>query len=196
MTSPSAFKIAGDTADLYAAAFETANGTTQPWIDEDDTYDLNVSPAGPRWALATGPGTGYSDGEARLIDAQTGETILSSEDGLSPGMRCEYDEASVVVCFTTDDRRLGSARAIALDVETAEILWSLPAEAEGRIAPTIRSAWHGLVYGETSNGPIILDARSGADEVLDPGLAPFVLNEYVGVAPGDSATLLVHRATG
>ncbi len=178
----------------YAAAYETSDGSSQRWIDDEDTYDLIVQPAGPHWALATSPGAGFgADDEVRLIDPQTGEHAPAEVDGLNDGMRCEYDETSVVVCFSTGDG-LSTANAVAFDAQSAEILWSLPDDSEGRVAPAVRSAWHGLIYGETSDGPVILDARSGEDAVLDPGIAPRVVNEYVGVATAETGGLLAYRA--
>ncbi|WP_097233948.1 hypothetical protein [Streptomyces zhaozhouensis] len=179
--------------ESYTVAYETSNGTEQRWIDDDDTYALSMQPAGPHWVLTTSP-YGAND-RIRLIDPQTGEPVPTEVDGLSAGMRCEYDGSSVVVCFTTDDG-LSTATAVAFDAQSAEVLWSLPDENGGRVAPTVRSAWHGLVYGETSNGPVILDARSGRDAVLDPGIAPRVVNEYVGVALADSGGLLAYRTRG
>jgi hypothetical protein len=180
--------LADGVVTSYAAAYETSNGSEQRWIDDDDTYDLTVQPAGPHWALATSTGAGFgAEDEVRLIDPRTGEPAPTEVDGFSDGMRCDYDETSVVVCATTSN-------AVAFVAQSAEVLWSLPDENEGRVAPTIRSAWHGLIYGETSNGPVILDARSGRDAVLDPGIAPRVVNEYVGVAPAESGGLLAYRA--
>ena len=39
-----------------------------------------------------------------------------------------------------------------------------------------------MIYGTTSNGPVILDAKTGADRSTFPGAAPVAVNEYTGVA--------------
>jgi hypothetical protein len=50
----------------------------------------------------------------------------------------------------------------------------------------ITAAWHGAVYGETGNGSVVLDGRTGADRSANPGASPQLVNEYfgVGVPPG------------
>ena len=43
------------------------------------------------------------------------------------------------------------------------------------------TAWHGAVYGTTVNGPLVLDARTGADRDTRPGAAPVLVNAYLGL---------------
>lgn len=59
-------------------------------------------------------------------------------------------------------------------------LWQI-AGTSGRVAPTVSTAWHGAVHGITTNGAVILDARTGADRVDLPGAAPQVVDGYVGL---------------
>jgi hypothetical protein len=40
----------------------------------------------------------------------------------------------------------------------------------------VRVAWHGALYGHTTNGPIVLDARAGTDLEAQPGLIPFLVS--------------------
>ncbi|MGW7361563.1 hypothetical protein ACWGI0_34355 [Streptomyces sp. NPDC054802] len=48
--------------------------------------------------------------------------------------------------------------------------------------PEVTAAWHGRVYGRTEAGPVVLDARTGEDVEVDPGVAPVAVNEYGAVA--------------
>ena len=43
------------------------------------------------------------------------------------------------------------------------------------------AVWHGLIYGSTANGPVILDARTGQDKVTSPGADPSIVDAYVGI---------------
>ncbi|MEU7508982.1 hypothetical protein [Streptomyces lavendulae] len=44
------------------------------------------------------------------------------------------------------------------------------------------AVWHGRIYGSTDSGPLALDARTGDDLPAAPGIAPYAVNEYVGLA--------------
>jgi hypothetical protein len=46
----------------------------------------------------------------------------------------------------------------------------------------VTAAWHGAVDGSTGNGPITIDAKTGADRQATPGAAPSVVNGYAGIA--------------
>jgi hypothetical protein len=92
---------------------------------------------------------------------------------------CRFDERLTTVCWNAD-----AARPVATgyDGTTARVLWSLPDAAAGRVAPQVTTVWHGTVYGTTENGPVVLDASSGADlPGAGPGVAPDLVNGLVGV---------------
>ncbi|MFJ4776335.1 hypothetical protein [Streptomyces sp. NPDC088762] len=44
------------------------------------------------------------------------------------------------------------------------------------------AVWQGRIYDRTNSGPLTLDARSGEDLPTPPGIAPYAVNEYVGLA--------------
>ncbi|MFF7614589.1 hypothetical protein [Streptomyces lavendulae] len=44
------------------------------------------------------------------------------------------------------------------------------------------AVWHGRIYGSTDSGPLALDARTDDDLPAAPGIAPYAVNEYVGLA--------------
>lgn len=178
-----------DTVRQQVIGLDINNDGKRRWT-KLDAYELTVRPAGPHLAAITG------------IDYDTGHTIatLLAPDGNKAadltgdpsGMTCHYDDASITVCQSD------GPRTIALDAKSGKQLWSLPDKGANRLAPTVTTAWHGLVYGTTSNGSIALDAKTGADRSAAPGVSPFTVNEYTGVAldPGDQHTLIAHPSVG
>ncbi|GIG67715.1 hypothetical protein [Phytomonospora endophytica] len=85
----------------------------------------------------------------------------------------------------------------AYDATSGEGLWQLSDEAGTRIAPDVTGAWHGAVYAWTANGALVLAARAGADREVASGVAPYLVNEHIGIAdaPGGNG-LAAFRATG
>lgn len=83
---------------------------------------------------------------------------------------------------------------------SGKVLWQLPDEQSDRVAPEVTSAWHGRVYGETENGPVALDARTGEDAPAGPGIAPVLVNGSAALAlkqeDGWKYNLFVYAATG
>jgi hypothetical protein len=120
----------------------------------------------------------------RFLDAR-GATVRTVDTGSSStAPRCVWDEAAVTVCGT-------AGRLFAVDATTAAPLWSLPDPAANRVAPALGTAWHGAVYGTTVNGPVVLDARTGADRDTAPGAAPVLVNAYLGIAPEASGVAVL-----
>ncbi|MCR8577512.1 PQQ-like beta-propeller repeat protein [Streptomyces sp. Isolate_219] len=155
-----------------------------------DGYELTVRPAGPHLVAITG--TDYNSGDSVGVLLKPDGSKAADLTGDSSGLTCHYDDASVTVCQTEEPRTL------ALDATTGKQLWSLPEKGGNRVAPTVTAAWHGVVYGTTGNGPVALDAKTGADRSTSPGAAPVAVNEYTGVAldQADHRTLIAHPATG
>lgn len=149
-----------------------ADGTTL-WRKEN-LYSVGAIAAGRDFALVTS--RDYRDGKSSLgiIDSEgTTAHPIDSESNFS----CAFDERSTVVCYRTT-----TPYAFAMDAESAQLLWELPDIQANRVAPEITSAWHGAVYGETENGPVVLDARTGEDISTSPGIAPLVVNDRCGIA--------------
>ncbi|MFH9871611.1 PQQ-binding-like beta-propeller repeat protein [Streptomyces lydicus] len=155
-----------------------------------DGYELTVRPAGPYLVAVTG--RDYKSGDSIGVLLKPVGSKAADLAGDASSLTCHYDEASVTVCQTEEPRTL------ALDATTGKELWSLPEKGSNRVAPTVTAAWHGVVYGTTSNGPVALDAKTGADRSTSPGAAPVAVNEYTGVAldQAEHHTLIAYPATG
>lgn len=166
-----------------AMALRMSDGTEQ-WSDAESSV---AAPAGTMHVLSAGPGRVMIAGQYyrsgnyyyRIADTRTGHGEPTT--GRRPfTMDCWFDEVSVTVC--------SGDGVFAFDVATGEKLWALPDEKSNRMAPEVTAAWHGAVYGRTSNGPLVLDARTGADREVSAGAAPIIVNEYVGIATINSMT--------
>ncbi|SQD96917.1 conserved hypothetical protein [Parafrankia sp. Ea1.12] len=147
------------------------------WTNTESAHDVSIFPGGPSLVVAYGQTLG-SQNFLSLLDAATG-TVKDRRTGSYNGVNCQYDAASVTVCY---QGLFGSPWAAAFDTTTGSWLWGLPDSDANRVAPTITSAWHGAVYGTTRSGPVILDARTGKDRATAPGAAPFIVNGNVGLA--------------
>ncbi len=177
--------VAGDTAvgEVPSASFPAkVSGLSLPdggvrWTNTESAHNVSIFPGGPSLVVAYGQTLG-SQNFLSLLDAATG-TVKDSGSGSYNGITCQYDGASVTVCHQSSFSRPWAA---AFDTTTGDWLWTLPDNDANRVAPTITSAWHGAVYGTTQSGPVILDARTGADRATAPGAAPFIVNGNVGLA--------------
>ncbi|MEU7222314.1 PQQ-binding-like beta-propeller repeat protein [Streptomyces chrestomyceticus] len=190
--------VIGDTAVAVTTKDTVRQQVTGLAVDHDgkqlwntiDGFDLTVRPAGPHLAAVTGNDYDSGDSVSALLTPDGGKA--ADLPGETSGLSCRYDDASVTVCQTD------GPRVFALDATTGKQLWNLPEQGTGRIAPKVTAAWHGAVYGTTGNGPVVLDAKTGADRNTSPGAAPAAVNEYTGVAVADDEqhTVVAHPATG
>ncbi|MFG2496487.1 PQQ-binding-like beta-propeller repeat protein [Streptomyces caniferus] len=155
-----------------------------------DGYELTAHPAGPGLIAITGKD--YDSGDSLATVLKPNGSKAADLSGDQSELTCRYDDASVTVCQTEEPRTL------ALDIRTGKELWSLPEKGGTRVAPTVTAAWHGMVYGTTSNGTVVLDAKTGADRSTSPGAAPVAVNEYTGLAldQAEHHTLIAHPAVG
>lgn len=136
--------------------------------------------------LATSDPTGEDTNRLEVLDASTGKErsrtdklpTIGFNDDVDLG--CRYDQRSTTVCAGSV-----SEVVMAFDAKTGELLWSLPDEQAGREAPKVLTVFHGALYGSTSNGPVILDARTGKDEVTDPGQTAVEVTPYGCIAFSD-----------
>ncbi|MFI2373185.1 hypothetical protein [Streptomyces sp. NPDC018833] len=156
----------------------------------DDSYELEVHAAGPHLVTAQGRDYDSGNGYYRVLDARTG-AVKRNLSALVDSV-CRYDDKDTVVC---GGRRTTEDVAYAMDAKSAAVLWQLPDKRADRIAPDVTTAWHGRVYGTTSKGPVVLDARSGDDVATRPGIAPVVVNESAGLALDDSGDRLMAYPT-
>jgi hypothetical protein len=187
--------VAGTTADDLvherAVGYDAASGRRR-WLGTD-SYELGVYPAGPDLVLAQGRDYGSGDRYHRLLDATTGDIKREMPDELA-GSTCAYDAKSTLVCHGS-----GSVGRIVygLDATSGKTLWQLPDKQADRVAPTVTAAWHGRIYGTTTNGPVVLDARTGEDTPAQPGLAPVLVNESAGIALDEAGdNLLAYPTSG
>ncbi|MFQ6199152.1 hypothetical protein [Streptomyces sp. NPDC000405] len=175
-------------SETHLKAFDLATGEPT-WAIEEGSYNATASSAGPN--LLQYSGQIYENGKffARFLDAHTGK-VINEIQGVKD-VTCAYDGKSVTVCSGGASH---SECAFAVDAQTGKLLWQLPDRAANRIAPEITAAWNGRAYGTTVNGPIALDARTGADVKVSPGMAPVLVNGYTGLTV-KGRTVTAHRTT-
>jgi hypothetical protein len=185
--------VAGDTvvgipgdADFnrHRSGLAVADGTVK-WDDEDFGYE-ELRPAGPKYVFGFG-GFDHIDGGLYLVEAATGTVVSMEAEERDSGM-CRFDGQTTLVCNDTWGW-LG-----AVNTETGEWAWELEPTAE-RSSVGITAVWHGAVYGNATNGPVVLDALTGADAETAPGIAPWVVNEYIGVAQDPNGSVSTYPAT-
>ncbi|WP_405429023.1 hypothetical protein [Micromonospora sp. NBC_00617] len=151
--------------------------------------NAELAAGGPSFIVAVGQ---QNDGERFYTLIKKDGTLVNRTKGdYGAGLRCSYDEAAVTVCAIGNSQPL-----FALDSTTGDDLWQLPAT--GRRAPRMTVAWHGAVYGTVNNAAVVLDARTGTDKEVSPGVAPVAVTTHGGLAanPSDSAALAFHPALG
>ncbi|MFJ3235738.1 PQQ-binding-like beta-propeller repeat protein [Streptomyces sp. NPDC086787] len=163
------------------AGFDLATGK-RLWQGSVGT-GVGVGSVGPGLLHVRGEDPDNAAPYHRLVDARTGRTLHTLPDDLGDSdTDCTYDGLSVLVC----SYGMGGSRvAYGLDAADGKVLWHLPDKRADRIAPKVTTAWHGRVYGETAEGVIALDARTGKD-LPSPGAAPLLVNESTGIGLGDS----------
>ncbi len=140
------------------------------------TYAAIMNGAGPGTVRVTGPQV--ADKDDQLLDVTSGKARAT----MPPGMRavdCTYDRIATLVCTR------GFA-VVAVDAATGTLLWSLKDGDAARTPPTVTTVWHGRIYGRGAGGPVVLDARTGADMPTKPEAAPLLVNEYVGLVLDDN----------
>jgi hypothetical protein len=184
-----------DETSFYYKALNGADGI-EAW---------NVPNRGCGWSYAAAPGIAavtfpetyvWFSGELeyaesfRLLDVASGEAIQIYEEYSAYG--CLSDGETMLVCggwsYETGNQVVG------YDAQTGEAAWSLPDS--GRVAPAITAVWHGAVYGSTENGAVVLDAATGADIEVEPGMAPYIVNEHLGVGMTESGQVFTQPAVG
>jgi hypothetical protein len=136
----------------------------------------NTDPANGFGQLGFLTFTAPSDGHT--VEAVDNSKARSAQINLS----CFYDEVSLTVCAYAAQYQLGDQPVFAFDAaHPHDTLWQLPDPGHSRVAPTITAVWHGAVYGFTENGPVVLDARTGADRNDHSGAAPGLVDPYFAV---------------
>ncbi|MGI5320978.1 PQQ-binding-like beta-propeller repeat protein [Actinomadura nitritigenes] len=163
----------------------------RPLDDRLETWDVNTGRK--LWAAGFDPGRmpyDYTGGPGVIVQAGFGEVLfMNAADGKVrgrlggssfSGRPCVYDDVSVLVCEVQKSDLSGTQDLLAAyDATTLKRLWKLPAN--GRNKPGLTAAWHGVVYAMSENGPVVLDARSGADREPNAGAAPALVSANGGL---------------
>lgn len=178
----------------------TASGGVVVGLDGDlfqKVIALAVADGKQKWVLP-GQASMYADGQpagpglvsiwfkdkSKLLEIATGKERAPWPNE-SDAYTCAYDDASVTVCWREE-------QVVAFDTATAKTLWYLPKD--GRVQPDVTAVWHGALYGTTSNGPVVIDARTGQDRDPAPAIAPEIVGPY-GAVTEVYGELTFHLAT-
>lgn len=151
--------------------------------------EAQTSDPGPGLTLADGTEAGGT----LLIDPMTGATRLDSGDTSLD--ECRHDGRNTTVCTGSDGS--GEAAVWGVDERAARVLWRLPDEPAGRVAPEITAVWHGVVYARNHQA-LTLDARTGRDLRTDLGpVSPALVNDGYGLVYDDTSRAFdVYRTAG
>ncbi|WP_224392871.1 hypothetical protein [Pseudonocardia sp. ICBG1293] len=188
--------IVGDT--VIVAASDRSAGR---W----DTRGLSIADGRQRW-VSTSTGTAHRVGrDMLLLDGSSTSVVLNATTGQPApavplhgarrGWSCFHDQRTVTVC------QRGGGRSVeillGLDDSGTE-LWRIVNQTGGRrVPPAVSAVWHGAIYGYTRDGvPVVLDARTGADRTPAASIAPFLVNEYFGIAAVGSPMERMSGASG
>ena len=163
------------------------------WNDSSLTV-LTEGESGPPAVVS--PSIAAFESEGLFSDATY---LLSTGNGtirktLPDSYTCMYDQVSIVACYAGE---INGASLIGFDATTLKQLWKLPDPAGTRIAPELHAAYKGLLYTAADNDDVILNARTGADEVVVP-IAPDLVVPGYGLVRDDSDgdnALLAYPAT-
>lgn len=149
------------------------------WSDNSYGQDIKVGPSGGGIVVVSGAADNLY---LRMVDPTDGaiKSVIEQEGSLGRtqlGVDCLFDQKTSMVC-SMDDRWLSM-----FDTSSRKWLWRLPDDSAGRVAPKVNFAWHGAVYGETRDGPVVIDAMTGKDREVNPGITAYHVNQYVGIGP-------------
>ncbi|MGQ4486472.1 PQQ-binding-like beta-propeller repeat protein [Streptomyces sp. SAS_281] len=111
-----------------------------------------------------------------VVDAVTGATRVSFD---SRDWRCLDDARSLVAC-SRNGYRASDRGIVVFDATTFRHTWVLP-DHSGRSVPRVTGFWHGALYGEVGERPVVLDGLTGKDRETEPNAAPIEIDRYGGV---------------
>lgn len=121
-----------------------------------------------------------------VVDAVSGEQRVALEGS---GWRCRHDAQSLVLCSKYGYRATDRLITV-FDTASVQKRWALP-DGSGRKVPKVNGSWHGVVYGEVGDEPIVLGGTTGQDRQTSAGAAPYEIDRYGGVVGST-----FHRAAG
>ena len=150
-----------------------------------------ITSLGPKLVGVSGSDAATGAHVLQLDSTVSGHTANSITAAVN-SPQCLYDDRSAIVCAAPN-------QSIAFDAGSGRILWRLADTAGHQVAPDIATAWHGLVYARTDNGPEYLDARRGTRRPSPMAVDPLEVDQYVAlvvVPAGTGTALLAYPATG
>jgi hypothetical protein len=170
----------GETRVLTALG--VADGS-EKWATPPGQTPAEITPISAKLVATNRQDYGSGDWQFDILDVTSGKALYTKKVdtalGLSYRATCHYDQKSIIVCDDTD------GEVFAFD--TANVgpkpLWEI-VKITSRVPPDVVSAYHGLIYGYGSgaaNEPVVLDAQTGQDAPDAPGIAPILVDKYVGV---------------
>lgn len=152
------------------------------WTDSSldvSTYGESGTPALVSPSIAAFESEGAFSDTTYLLSAGNGMVRKTLPDSY----KCMYDQVSVVGCYSSG---INGASLIGFDATSLKQLWELPDPAGTRVAPELHAAYRGLLYTTADNGDVILNARTGADEVVNVAIAPDLVVPGYGLVRDDS----------
>jgi hypothetical protein len=164
------------------------------WTAGSASGTVTVVRGGRAFVAALSVDVGAGQRALTFYDTSTGRA--QAHKTVPGGVTCRFDERMTTVCWSAD---AAEPWAAGFDATSARTLWELPDAAAGRVAPKITTVWHGVVYGTTGNGPVVLDAATGADRTgPSPNIAPDLVDGFVGLVGTsvDRPRPKVYRAVG
>ncbi len=185
------FDTRTDSIEYPVTALGVTDGAKRWASPKPAPWDSEIHPGGPKFVVVEESSATGGDARLKIYSAASGK-VVSDEAGAYLGVDCHYDEISVTVC----EQGFWGGWVAAFDANSGEWLWGLPDRKHNRVAPAVRTAWHGIVYGETRNGPVLLDAATGTDLPQVQEVAPAVVNEYLGVALREGVQLVLYPTAG
>ncbi|MHA6763280.1 hypothetical protein [Streptacidiphilus sp. PAMC 29251] len=163
------------------------------WKGQDTDAQVAIGPAGLGMVTVVN-GSGGPSGFSYLVEADSGDkTPLPNTTQNAAG--CRYDGVSMLLC---NGQNSAGDHLYGLDAATGKQHWQIPDPASGatRLVPSLTAVWHGAAYGTTADGPLVLDARTGAARATVPGIAPTLVDGSVGLAPSAKSPLAAYPAVG
>jgi outer membrane protein assembly factor BamB len=198
-----AVQSADSSSDWTGIGLRGGDGTQSWTADFGSTSVIGRAPtlviAGSGRAVVTGPTNG-----ATLIDTTTGKTVSSFASPrtslLDSGFNdCAFDSLATVVCWEMNQEDSSPAAIAGFDRQNGHSLWQVTDQDPSRTTSTVTCAYKGVVYGNGQHGAVELDAHTGNDLVVNPGLAPTQVTAGWGLVTdlSDPAhRTAAYRATG
>ena len=181
---------------LTVEALDPGSGTAI-WKQPETVAVANLAQAGPGTFLEEASDASSRSLRLSLLRLSTGQGKLLTQqpptettyNGSLP-WSCQYDGQSAVVCYTPLDTQV-----FAVDGRTGNGLWQLPDPHSNRLGVYVSAVYDGMIYGHTSQGPLVLDARTGQDANDSPGIEPILVDPDLGIATDQNDLLEIYPAT-